>query len=141
MNRTLRLADPADFPVITKIDAEVVVTSVDRSGLISIAIEQSRCFIVTSDSQIEGYAIASPKAFQGMDFLDLVVVDPSIRNQGVATLLITHFRESANSPECWTSTNQSNQAMLSLLRKLGWHESDHVEELDLGDPELFFFIK
>jgi GNAT superfamily N-acetyltransferase len=73
-----------------------------------------------------------------MDFLDLVVVDPSNRREGIATLLITHFRETSRTAERWTSTNESNQIMISLLRKLGWHESDHIEQLDLGDPELFF---
>lgn len=30
--------------------------------------------------------------------------------------------------------------MISLLRKLGWKESGHTEDLDLGDPDLFFYI-
>jgi hypothetical protein len=53
--------------------------------------------------------------------------------------LIAHFPEMSKTIECWTSANQSNQAMISLPRKLGWQESDYTEELDLGDPELFFF--
>lgn len=38
-----------------------------------------------------------------------------------------------------TSTNQSNQALISLLTKLHWCQSGHREELDEGDPELFCF--
>lgn len=75
-----------------------------------------------------------------MDFLDLIVVGSAYRRQGIATSLITNFSEMSDTDECWTSTNQSNRAMISLLTKLHWYKSDHSEELDEGDPELFFFI-
>lgn len=140
MERMLRIAQPIDFEAISTLDKKVIGTAVDRSAQISKAIAESRCIIVTSGSAIQGFSVVSPNAFRQMDFLDLVVVNPSNRRQGVATLLIAHFRESSKSPECWTSTNQSNQAMLTLLRKLGWEVSDHFEDLDPGDPELFFFI-
>lgn len=141
MEQVIRNAYPVDFEAISNLDLEIIGFAKDRSENIAKAISETRCKVVESSSAIQGFSIASPTAFRGMDFLDLVVVSPSSRRQGIATLLIKHFRESATTPECWTSTNQSNVAMISLLRKLGWHESDHVEELDLGDPELFFFIK
>ncbi|HEY3293129.1 MAG TPA: GNAT family N-acetyltransferase, partial [Candidatus Nanopelagicaceae bacterium] len=90
-------------------------------------------------SSIQGFAIHKPQAFRGMDFMDLLVVDPSFRRKGIATLLLVHFVENSNTPQSWTSTNRSNGPMISLLRKLNWCESDHIEELDPGDPDLFFF--
>ena len=118
MERIIRSAEFADFDAISNLDREVI----------------------ESDSIIQGFSIASPKTFRGMDFLDLVVVRHSSRRQGIATLLISHFRKTSTTSKCWTSTNESNHAMISLLRELNWHESDHVEELDLGDLKLFFYI-
>jgi N-acetylglutamate synthase-like GNAT family acetyltransferase len=140
MKQMLRKAEVVDFDAIATLDKEVIETTLVRSEKITRAIRESRCNVVISSSTVQGFAISNPKAFKGMDFLELVVVNPSTRRLGIATLLISRFRESSNTPECWTSTNQSNQAMITLLRKLGWYESDHVEELDLGDPELFFYI-
>lgn len=140
MQRTIRNAEPTDFDAISNLDKEVIGTRLDRSGRIATAIAELGCNVMASGSNIQGFSIASPNAFRGMDFLDLVVVSPLNRRQGIATHLIAHFRETSKTPERWTSTNQSNQAMISLLRKLNWHESDHIEELDLGDPEMFFYI-
>lgn len=140
MERIIRNAEPADFDAISNLDREVIGSALDRSENIARAISEFRCDVVECDSVILGFSIAIPKSFRGMDFLDLVVVSPSSRRQGIATLLIAHFRKTSTTAECWTSTNQSNAAMISLLRKLDWQESDHVEYLDLGDPELFFHI-
>ena len=138
MELKIRTAEPVDFDAIAALDREVIGSALDRSEKIAKAISEKRCSVAESNSVIQGFSIAIPKSFRGMDFLDLVVVSPSRRRQGIATLLIAHFRKTSTSSECWTSTNESNQRMISLLRKLGWHESDHIEQLDLGDPELFF---
>jgi GNAT superfamily N-acetyltransferase len=140
MEQVIRIAKSADFDAILNLDKEVIESTIVRSENINRAISEMRCNVVESSSVIQGFSIARPKAFRGMDFLDLVVVRPSSRRQGTATLLIAHFQKMSSTSECGTSTNQSNRAMISLLRKLGWHESDHLEELDPGDPELFFYI-
>ncbi len=138
MERDIRNANQFDFDAIAALDAKVVGGRLNRAEEIDRAIAESRCIVATAGSTIQGFANSKPHGFRGMDFLDLVVVNPSNRRSGIATLLIDHFRKSSKTSECWTSINQSNQPMFSLLRNLGWFESDHVEELDFGDPELFF---
>jgi len=141
MQAKIRVATPADFDAIRILDQEATGSTLDRSSEITKAIADLRCHVMAEGSDIRGFTIRSPHAFRGWDFLDLVVVSASYRRRGVATLLITHFSETSNTNERWTSTNESNRPMISLLRKLHWCESDHVEELDPGDPELFFYIK
>lgn len=138
MQERIRVAVAEDFYAIRNVDREFVGDRLDRSSQISKAIDEMRCHIMSSDPTIQGFAISSHGTFKGMDFLDLVVVDPASRRQGIASLLIKNFQETCATTQCWTSTNQSNTAMISLLRKLGWQESDHIEELDPGDPDLFF---
>jgi hypothetical protein len=41
----------------------------------------------------------------------------------------------------FTSTNRSNLPMQALLAKLGFVQCGEVNELDPGDPELFFVLK
>lgn len=140
MQERIRIAVAEDFYAIRNVDREFVGGRLNRSSQISKAIDEMRCHVMSSGSIIQGFAVCSRRSFREMDFLDLIVVDPLSRRQGVASLLIKNFQETGTTTQCWTSTNQSNTAMISLLRKLGWQESDHIEELDPGDPELFFFI-
>lgn len=140
MQDKIRVADAADLDSICHLDAEASGFTLDRTKEISRAVYEARCFVMASGANIQGFAIRSPQGFRGMDFLDLVVVSLHERRQGIATSLITHFRNMSRTAECWTSTNQSNLPMIALLRKLQWRESGHIEQLDLGDPELFFFI-
>lgn len=137
----IRFAIPSDLDALSRLDKEATRLGLDRSGQIAKAISEYRCHVMAAGLVIQGFTIRSPQAFQGMDFLDLIVVAPEYRGQKIATSLLAHFSEMSDSAECWTSTNQSNIPMISLLRKLQWCESDHIEELDEGDPELFFYIK
>lgn len=139
MQNIIRIADIADFAAILDIDQKVVGDELNRFDQIFQAVQEDRCHVLLSDSRIVAFMIFTPQSFRGMDFLNLLVVDPTYRRQGVATALIGEFMKNSITPECWTSTNVSNQNMLSLLRKLEWIESDHIEELDPGDPDIFFF--
>lgn len=141
MQAKIRFATPADFDAILSLDKEATDSTLDRSQQIAEAIAESRCQVMAAGPDIQGFAIKSSKAFRGMDFLDLLVVGSPYRRRGIATSLITHFSEMSDTDESWTSSNQSNQPMISLLTKLHWCQSDHSEELDQGDPEWFFFIK
>ncbi|MEM6274610.1 MAG: GNAT family N-acetyltransferase [Myxococcota bacterium] len=60
------------------------------------------------------------------------------RCRGVAAALVRHLERRCESERIFTSTNQSNLPMQSLLHKLGYRQSGQVDDLDPGDPELFF---
>ena len=139
MQSKIRRAESDDIVAIQNLDGQALNSAFNREEQIRAAVLEYRCHVMATGSSIQGFAIHKPQAFRGMDFMDLLVVDPSFRRKGIATLLLVHFVENSNTPQSWTSTNRSNGPMISLLRKRNWCESDHIEELDPGDPDLFFF--
>ena len=139
MDNSIRIATTSEFKAIQDIDKAVVGDKMDRSDQIMQAIIELRCYISLPNGEPVGFAIFQRETFRGMDFLDLLVVKPVFQKQGFGSALIKHFKENATTELCWTSTNASNVPMISLLKKTAWIESDHVEELDLGDLEIFFF--
>ena len=77
--------------------------------------------------------------FFGQQFIDLVMVRPDARRQGVASALIAYVERTRPTEKLFTSTNESNRNMQALLEKLGYRRSGVVENLDDGDPELIYF--
>lgn len=139
MQNIIRWASAEDLDAILEIDQKVVGPDQERSAQISKAVRERRCQVLISNSRITGFMISSPRSFREMDFLNLLVVDPGYRRKGNASSLIEQFRTDSTTAECWTSTNASNQGMLKLLENLSWTNSEYNEELDPGDPDLFFF--
>lgn len=138
MQNIIRDATTADLPTIIEIDQLVLENRPGRSNDFIDAIQNTGCRIFVSGSQIVGFYMWTPRAFRGMDFLNLLVVEPDSRRQGVASALLDDFRKNSNGVECWTSTNASNTGMIELLRKLEWVDSGYTEELDVDDPDLFY---
>lgn len=138
MQNIIRNATSDDLPEIFEIDRQVVGTRADRTQTIIQAIQNNNCRVLVSDSQIMAFGISTPKSFDGMDFLNLLVVHPEHRRRGFAGSLLSDFQENSTTPHCWTSTNASNAGMIELLQKMGWVNSGYAEELDPGDPEVFF---
>lgn len=140
MNGSIRSAVLSDFEAIQLLDKSVTEGRIDRSELILRAIKEKRCYVSFSDVELQGFAIFLPHGFREMEFLELLVVDPRFRRHGIGSALLSHFTEEARTGVCWTSTNASNFPMIALLSRTGWIRSDHTEELDTGDPDIFFFI-
>ena len=59
--------------------------------------------------------------------------------QGIGKQLVAYLEERTDGPELWTSTNLSNQRMQRLLASRGFHITGFIDNLDPGDPELFYF--
>ncbi len=141
MEMFVRIASLVDFEAIQHLDQKIVTSGLDRSVRITQAIHENSCYTLISNSYLQGFALFKLKAFREMDFLDLLIVDPAFRRQGVGSALIGHFRENATTDFCWTSTNASNDPMISLLKRSGWIESGHMEDSDPGDPDIFFYTQ
>ena len=139
MQNKIQWASAKDLDASLEINQKVVGPDQNRSAQISKAVRERRCRVLISNSRITGFMISSPRSFKEMDFLNLLVVDPEYRRKGIASSLIDQFRADSTTAECWTSTNASNQDMLKLLENLSWAESEYSEELDPGDPDVFFF--
>ncbi len=90
------------------------------------------------DGRLVGYAVTH-RHFFGQPMLELVMVAPDFRRQGIGAQLIGAAISAAD-PVLWTSTNQSNRPMQALLERLGFVRSGIIEGLDPGDPELVYRI-
>jgi GNAT superfamily N-acetyltransferase len=69
----------------------------------------------------------------------MLYVHSKHRRRGVGMALIKHIESQCRTTKLFTSTNQSNLGMQSLLGKLEYELTGVIHNLDEGDPELVFF--
>jgi ribosomal protein S18 acetylase RimI-like enzyme len=101
-------------------------------------VEAGHCFVAEREGRLAGYCVLDRHFFDSF-FITLVAVSEAERRTGVGTAMIEHLIGVVPPGEkVWTSTNQSNTAMRSLLPRLGFVESGRIDNLDEGDPELVF---
>ncbi|ODT79449.1 MAG: hypothetical protein ABS76_19885 [Pelagibacterium sp. SCN 64-44] len=131
----IRAAGPDDVAALVALDSFAAPDN-DRAASIARWVRGGQCICADFGGNPAGYAVMHSHFF-GQPMLELVMVARAHRSIGVGTALIRHVQTLAG-PVLWTSTNQSNHAMQSLLQKLGFRRSGIVEGLDEGDPELIY---
>jgi ribosomal protein S18 acetylase RimI-like enzyme len=94
--------------------------------------------VACAGGHIVGYIIWD-RAFFGRPFVWLLGVGPGCRRRGIASGLLHAFAEAYPGEGLFTSTNESNHAMQAVLSRSAFVPSGRVENLDPGDPELFYF--
>jgi GNAT superfamily N-acetyltransferase len=130
-------ATAADVPALVALDSFAAPDN-ERAADIARWVAAGECICARRDRHPVGYCVLT-RHFFGQPLLELVMVAPSHRRQGVATALIRHAIARAR-PVLWTSTNQSNSPMQALLERLGFRRSGLIEGLDADDPELIYRI-
>ena len=129
-------ASSADFEQICELD-ESVFRGPSRRRMIGRALGQGRCAVARVDSHVRGFLIMGE--FFGHGFIELLIVHPDYRRRGIATSLMRSAEIDAPTEKLFVSTNQSNLPMQQLCERLGFVRSGTVENLDEGDPEVFYF--
>ena len=90
-----------------------------------------------------GGADAGESVFNGSffdrGFVWLLWVEETFRRKGVASALMRRAERDCPSDDLFTSTNLSNIPAQRLFEKLGYTRTGIVENLDEGDPEIFYF--
>lgn len=107
-----------------------------RETLVKAVIDRE-ALIARQGSLRLGFALMN-RAFFGQMFVALVVVHPDHRRQGVASALLAYAEKTCPAPRLFTSTNDSNIAMQTLLTKRGYQPSGVIYNLDPGGPERVF---
>jgi ribosomal protein S18 acetylase RimI-like enzyme len=137
MTVAVRPAGSDDVPALIVADPYAQI-NVERRGQIAGWVEAGQCFVAERDGQIVGYSVLTRHFFQSF-FIELVTVGEADRRSGVGTAMVGYLIDLVPpGQKLWTSTNQSNAPMRSLLGRLGFIESGRVENLDEDDPELIF---
>lgn len=131
------IANPNESADILGIDKDVIGNDSRKKYLIK-AIEENRCLVAITDFSIVGFLIYNTDFFD-CSFMALVVVHPLERKKGYAKSMIEHFEKISPTQKVFSSTNQSNAKMQKLFVTIGYVKSGYVENLDDGDPEVFYF--
>ena len=71
----------------------------------------------------------------------MLMVKEDFRRRGIGSELVKYVEDRCKEEKLFTSTNQSNKPMQSLLKKLKYQRSGIIYNLDPGDPELIYFKK
>ena len=91
--------------------------------------------------EILGYSVINQSLFH-RPTLEMLMVAEHRRGQGVGRALLQQAQTTVGEgAELWTSTNESNSRMQSLLASEGFCRTGKIENLDVGDPELIYFKK
>lgn len=132
----IRQARDDDVAVMCAAD-RIAVDQKKRQEVIRKLVREGTAYVAVLGGAVAGYAVLEHSFFE-RGFMSLLMVRQAHRRRGVGSALVRHVEGLCESDRIFTSTNQSNLPMQSLLQKLGYRHSGTVEDLDPGDPELFY---
>ena len=135
----VRIATLNDLEDVIYIDSEVIGNR-SREVELRKSIEENRCFVGQMNDQISGFLVYHKHFFSHI-FIDLVIVRPTVRRQGVAKTLMKHVENICSTDKIFSSTNKSNEKMQQVFCSLNYVNSGYIDNLDDGDPEIVFFKK
>ncbi len=108
----------------------------DRAKYIATIAEQGGLTLAFEQGKVVGFCCYDRSYFFEKPFISLLIIEEKARQRGFGRALLRAV--AGDRPEIWTSTNRSNSAMRSLLKKEGWDFCGELHGLDVDDPELFF---
>jgi ribosomal protein S18 acetylase RimI-like enzyme len=132
----IRLARPADLEPVIELDP-IAQAEPSRRDFLEAAIRSGECWVAEPSGSPAGFVVLQ-YTFYGHGFVPLLVVHQPVRRQGLGRALLEHAAAVCTTPKLFTSTNESNTAMRSLLAALGFEPSGVIHNLDPGDPELVY---
>lgn len=134
---SIRPAIPSDAESITGFD-RVAQSERSRVEFITRSIRAGQCYVIEHNEVVVAYGVLE-YSFYGCGFISMLYVHPAFRRQGFGSELMKYLERSCKTEKLFTSTNQSNTSMQSLLESLGYQRSGFIENLDENDPEIIYF--
>jgi ribosomal protein S18 acetylase RimI-like enzyme len=132
----VRPAVRTDIDQILRLDSSAEVGN-SRQTVVRNAIDRGECLVALNNEMVVGYALMNHGFFE-RGFVSLIYVDPTHRRHKIGSSLFDECESRCKSTRIFTSTNQSNLPMQGLLVSRGYVLSGKVQDLDEGDPELFY---
>jgi GNAT superfamily N-acetyltransferase len=132
----IRAIGPADVDLLAAIDPRIAPEPARRAHLIHL-LGSGLSWMALADGEGVGFAIVT-RHFYALPFVDLLFVAEARRRGGVGRALMAHCEAAHDADRIFTSTNESNAPMRTLLAEAGWRPAGVVHYLDPGDPELIF---
>lgn len=110
----------------------------ERREAIAEWVQAGECHIAWQDDFAAGCVVLTRSFFRS-PFIEMLVVSPSARRQGIGRALVEHcITLIPPGQKLWTSTNESNAPMRAMLPQLGFVYTGQFAGLDEGDPELIY---
>ncbi|HEU4869991.1 MAG TPA: GNAT family N-acetyltransferase [Pyrinomonadaceae bacterium] len=134
---SIRTAVENDTEVLCALD-DVARREDERREFIRREVASGHCFVAVIDATVVGYGVLN-YTFYNNGWVDMLYIHADYRRRGVGTALLGYMESQCRTPKLFTSTNQSNSSMQSLIRKLGYETSGVIHNLDEGDPEIVYF--
>ena len=132
----IRLATPDDIEALRRLDTPLA-DGLERHADIALWVKRGQCFVAMRDGQAVGYVALTRTLFHNL-FVELLMVAAPARRTGVGQALLRNCLSIAGEQKLFTSTNTSNLPMQGLVTQLGFLPSGRLDNLDEGDPELFY---
>jgi GNAT superfamily N-acetyltransferase len=136
MRKIIRLATKSDIQTISTFD-ELAQTQ-NRKQFIEQSVHSGNAFVALIKEQPVAYAVLE-YSFYSQGFISMLYVSASERRKGYGQNLIKHLESICKTKKIFTSTNESNLPMQTLLVKLGYSPSGIINNLDENDPEIIYF--
>lgn len=132
----IRLATHDEIGAMCRVEGATVDRE-KRREFVPKLIHKGTAHVAVLNGTMVGVAVLEHWFFE-RGFISLLMVRRGHRRRGVGSALVRHVEILCESERIFTSTNQSNLPMQSLLKKLGYRKSGTVDDLDPDDPELFY---
>lgn len=127
----VRPATPHDAPAIGDIDPLVRGADLARATLVEDAVHGRRdnlCLVAPlgDGPRVAGYAVLRHGHFLGHDLLDLLLVAPPARRQGIGSALVASAVATAVSDRVFTAVPACDVPVRALLGGLGWEPAGRL---------------
>ncbi len=134
---SIRTATASDVDELIALDS-IGPEDAGRQAHIRAWVVAENAVVAELEGDVVGYAVLE-YTFFGQGFVTMLQVGEAHRRKGVARQLLEYAEDVCRTGKLFTSTNESNGPMRSLMDATGYEPSGVVYNLDEGDPEMFFF--
>ncbi|GAA4081757.1 GNAT family N-acetyltransferase [Zhongshania borealis] len=110
------------------------------AGCRSTEIKDGRLTVLEENGNVVGFIVESLKGLLGRPYIEYLAISHHYRRKGHAAKLIKAVEAKHTANNLFISTEATNTAMLSLLKKEGYKMSGQIANANLsGADELYFF--
>lgn len=125
-----------DTGAVNELD-QLVNGSAPRPNRLGEIFADGNCWVARIDGEIVGFMAFTP-SFLHRWTVEMLVVHPKHRRQGVGTALVRHCETACSATHFFAAVGASNEAMRALLAKLGHEPSGQIANLAEGESTLIY---
>ncbi len=130
------VTDKNDIPAICAIDR--LASRPDHRRFIEQSVEGGTAHVAVIDGRVAGYIVLE-YTFFASGYISMLIVREAYWRHGIGSAPVRHAEGLCATEKLFTSTNERNRPMQTLLVKLGYSPSGVINNIDEGNPEIVYF--